>query len=65
MIVKVLPTKEIDKPTYVRIFSAFPSVLKMNTKNRDSIIITEKGYVPYTRFNTDGGKSAPPIHGAF
>lgn len=65
MIVKVIPTKEKDKPTYVRIFSAFSSVLKMNAKNRDLMMITEKGYIPYTPFNTDAGESATPIHGAF
>ena len=32
MIVKVIPTREKDEPTYVRISSAFSSVLEMNTK---------------------------------
>ena len=32
MIVKVIPTREKDKPTYVRISSAVSSVLKMNAK---------------------------------
>ena len=32
MIVKVIPTREKDKPTYVRISSAVSSVLKMNAQ---------------------------------
>ena len=58
MIVKVIPTREKDKPTYVRIFSAFSSVLKNEIKNSDSILVTEEGYTPYTWINADVRKSA-------
>ena len=47
MIVKVIPTRERDKPTYVRISSAFSSVLKMNTKTV-TLQVTEEGCTPST-----------------
>ena len=58
MIVKVIPTREKDEPTYVRIFRAFSSVLKNEIKNSDSILVKEEGYTPTTWINEDVRKIA-------